>query len=54
MSEQLEFLSSLDIRKESSERILELIRMGYPQEKGEPYTRWVVMDEIDRRGLSLL
>lgn len=44
----------MDITKETAKRILELIRMCHPNEKGEKYTRWDVMDEIKRRGFNLL
>jgi len=43
-----------DLKKETAERILYLIRLGHPPEKGEKYTRYEVQDEIKRRGLQLL
>ena len=43
-----------DITKETAKRILFLIRLSHPNEHGEEYTRWVVMEEIERRGVDLL
>ena len=44
----------MDITKETPKRILYLMRLGHPKEKGEPYSRWDLVDEVKRRGLSLL
>lgn len=52
--DQLNFLGRLIIAKEPPERILNLIRMCHPGEHGEPYSRWDVIGEIRRRGLSQL
>ncbi|HUS50528.1 MAG TPA: hypothetical protein VMZ91_10210 [Candidatus Paceibacterota bacterium] len=42
------------IQEETPQRILQLIRMCHPNEKGEKYTRSEVIAEIKRRGLPLL
>jgi len=42
------------IKTESDDRILKLIRMCHPTEKGEIYSRYDVMEEIERRGFDLL
>lgn len=52
--DQLSFLGELLIMEEPPERILDLIRMGHPGEHGELYNRFDVINEIRRRGLSLL
>lgn len=38
----------------SANEIKDLIRMGHPYERGQPYSRMEVMEEIERRGPSLL
>lgn len=38
-----------ELQAESAERLLKLIRMGHPNEKGEPYSRFEVMKEINKR-----
>ena len=42
------------LNEETAERILYLVRLGHPQEKGEPYTRGDMINEVERRGLQLL
>ena len=49
---QLNFLPDMMtsiISKETPERLLELIRMGHPNQCGEPYSRFDVIAEIQRR-----
>lgn len=49
---QMDFLSDMMvsiISKEPAERLLELIRMGHPNQCGEPYSRFDVIKEIERR-----
>jgi len=41
------------IQDESPERMLELIRMGHPDECGEPYSRHEVIQEFGRRGKEI-
>lgn len=41
------------LRGESAERIRALISLGHPNEEGEPYGRFDVMDECQRRGKQL-
>jgi len=43
-----------DIKEETAERILILIRFGHPTEHNEPYNRGDVIQEIERRGLQIL
>lgn len=43
-----------DLIKESPDRILFLIRLGHPTTKGEKYSRYDVIKEIERRGKPLL
>jgi len=43
-----------DLSKETPQRILEIMRMGHPDEKGEFYTRMEIIDEIHKRGKKLL
>ena len=38
-----------DLLEATPQRMLELIRMGHPTEKGEPYRRGEIMDEIRKR-----
>lgn len=52
--DQLDFYGEMMIVQEPPERILDLIRMCHPGEHGEVYSRWDVLGEIRRRGLSLL
>ena len=42
------------LTEETAERILYLIRLCHPDEKGEPYHRGEVINEVERRNLSLL
>jgi len=42
------------LKKETAKRILYLIRLGHPTEKGELYNRYQVMEEIENRGFDLL
>ena len=44
----------MDIRNESDIRLFHLIRMGHPDEKGEPYKRFEVIEEIEKRGYAIL
>jgi len=39
-----------DLKEASAQRLFELIRMCHPNEKGEPYGRFEVLEEIERRG----
>ena len=43
----------IKLREESAERIRALISMGHPNECGEPYGRFDVMEECNRRGKQL-
>ena len=47
-------IEKIDIKTLKGKEILRLIRLCHPNEKGEPYSRSEVMDEIQRRRLSLL
>jgi len=38
----------------SAKEMLDLIRMGHPYERGQPYSRMEVIDEIEKRGPALL
>lgn len=38
------------LEQETAQRLKELIRMGHPSEKDEPYSRFDVIHEIERRG----
>ena len=42
------------LTEETAERILYLIRLCHPDEKGETYTRSEMITEVQRRGLQLL
>lgn len=42
------------IKKETDERLRELICLCHPNEHGEPYSRYVVQEECERRGKQLL
>ena len=44
----------MKIEEETAERILHLIRLGHPNEKGEDYHRGDVIQEITRRGIQLV
>ena len=44
----------MKLNEETAERILKLMRMCHPDEKGEPYTRWDLINEVERRNLALL
>ena len=44
----------MKIQEETPQRILELMRMCHPNEKGEPYSRWDLIEEVQRRNLTLL
>jgi len=52
----------LNCQEERIKRLLEatpgmllyLIRLCHPNEKGEPYTRWEIIEEIQKRGTALL
>ena len=43
-----------DIKEESPERMLKLIRLCHPNEHGEPYFRFDVIEEFERRGIEIL
>lgn len=44
----------MNLKEETAERILFLMRLGHPDEKGEPYKRGEMITEVEERGLSLL
>ena len=44
----------MEIKEETAQRILELMRMCHPDEKGEKYNRSDMIKEVERRNLSLL
>ena len=44
----------MDTANLSALDLLRLIRLGHPDEKGEPYTRYEIMEEIEKRGEGIL
>ncbi|HUS51563.1 MAG TPA: hypothetical protein VMZ91_15460, partial [Candidatus Paceibacterota bacterium] len=47
-------MKTMKLEEETPQRILEIMRMCHPDEKGEKYTRWDIVEEVERRNLALL
>jgi hypothetical protein len=47
-------LIRVDLTTVPAAELLRLIRLCHPDEHGEPYSRWDVMEEIGRRGKQVL
>ena len=44
----------MELKNETPQRILELMRMCHPDEKGEKYLRGEVIEEAEKRNLVIL